>query len=355
MPGLVLDDFLDRIVVGNTNQLISEIWNQDKVIWQFDKIPPELNITDPTGTSTSAPTYVQNDSAYNYVVSGTVRDSSGIRSLTVNGYEVSVLTDGSWSKSLSLATNTTHKITVIAVDKAGNSITAIRYVRIEAYYQYAARIAGTTPQASLDATLKNTTVMTKIAANSAAIGIMKSKYSTQMNNYITSNYSDALNLANYNAGLKTYLFKNGNACANVTGGWHFANGKNDGSNIYIWIQDKTNAGYAGTLKAINFTNFSKLGFTKPDTFNNNKHSTVEAGLAFSSSLWFSQYVGFVSGVSHSAAAAGTLSGNGSVLVDITPAKTNKNLSGYNANNLYYVLINDATSYDGSKVSEVWIQ
>ena len=75
----------------------------------------------------------------------------------------------------------------------------------------------------MDATLKNSTVMAKIAANSTALGVMKNHYASSMNSYVSSNFSDALNLANYKAGLKTYLFKNGNLCTNITGGWNLTN------------------------------------------------------------------------------------------------------------------------------------
>lgn len=219
MPGLVLDDFLDRIVVGNTNQLISEIWNQDKVIWQFDKVPPELIILTPTGTSSDSPTYIQNDSTQYYTVSGTVSDTSGIKSLTVNGTSAEVNEDGSWGIDIVLDKDVVNKIIIVAIDKAGNETRAIRYVQKEAYYQYAARIAGTTPQESLDATLRNATVCSALASNPTAYGIMATHYKDSLSTYNTNYFSSALNLLCYRCKARTYLLKGTDTCSNITGGW----------------------------------------------------------------------------------------------------------------------------------------
>ena len=96
----------------------------------YDTTNPTLTISAPTGTSSSSPTYVQSDGTYNYTVSGSASDISGIKSLTVNGNAVSVGSDGKWSKALSLATNTTHTITVVATDNADRKTTVTRYVRV---------------------------------------------------------------------------------------------------------------------------------------------------------------------------------------------------------------------------------
>lgn len=187
---------------------------------RYDSAAPALAVTAPAGTSAAAPTYVQSDAAMNYTVSGTVSDASGIKSVTVNGYAATVNANGTWSRVLSLATNTTHTIKVVATDKAGRTTTVNRYLRVEAYYQQAARLAGTAVQTSLGTTLQNSTVCTAIAGNSTAYGVMKSHYASTMKTYIDSYWSTGLNLLNYRCQLKCYLVRNGTDCTAVTGGWN---------------------------------------------------------------------------------------------------------------------------------------
>ena len=117
---------------------------------QYDSGAPTLTVTAPTGTSSSSPTYVQSDSAYSYTVSGTVSDASGIKSITVNGQEATI-SGNSWSKTLSLATNTTHTITVVATDNAGRTTTVNRYLHIYAsvhYFINSARASGVSTSVS---------------------------------------------------------------------------------------------------------------------------------------------------------------------------------------------------------------
>ena len=66
----------------------------------------------------------------NYTVSGTASDATGIRSVTVNGAAASV-SGNNWSRTLSLATNTTHTITVVATDGVGRTTTVNRYLRVD--------------------------------------------------------------------------------------------------------------------------------------------------------------------------------------------------------------------------------
>ena len=154
-------------------------------------------------------------------MSGTASDDSGISKVTVNGNQAS-LSGSSWSYTLtSLATNTTHTITIVATDGAGNTNSAVRYLRVEAFYQYSARISGTTVQSSLANTLTNSTVCAAIANNSTARSTMKTKYSSTMVSYIDSNFNDGLNTLNFQCSLKCYLFKAGNECTGVTGGWSY--------------------------------------------------------------------------------------------------------------------------------------
>ena len=96
---------------------------------RYDSAAPSLAVSAPSGTSAAAPAYVQSDAAMNYTVSGTVSDASGIKSVTVNGYAATVAANGAWSRVLSLATNTTHTIQVVATDNAGRTTTVNRYLR----------------------------------------------------------------------------------------------------------------------------------------------------------------------------------------------------------------------------------
>ena len=95
----------------------------------YDSAVPSLTVSAPAGTSSTNPTYYQSDSTVSYTVSGTVSDASGIKSVTING-SVANISGNNWSKSLSLATNTTHTITVIATDNADRTTTITRYIRV---------------------------------------------------------------------------------------------------------------------------------------------------------------------------------------------------------------------------------
>ncbi|MCI8400946.1 MAG: hypothetical protein HFI38_02430 [Lachnospiraceae bacterium] len=227
-----------------------------------DMTNPTLAVSAPAGTSAGAPTYYQSDAAVSYTVSGTASDATGIRSVTVNGAAASV-SGSSWSKALSLATNTTHTITVVATDGAGRTSTVVRYLRVEAWYQYAARVAGTTVQASLDATLKNSAVCNAIAGYATAYDIMKSHYSSSMASYIGSYYSAGLNLLNYRCHLKTYLFKDGadtgavsysiSTIGSENGNW-VARREN---NAYLYVY--VSAGMYLKMAYINFIGWNRIG------------------------------------------------------------------------------------------------
>ncbi len=233
---------------------------------RYDSAAPSLAVTAPTGTSSGAPTYYQSDAAVSYTVSGTVSDASGIKSVTVNGSAASV-SSGKWTKALSLATNTTHTITVVATDNAGRTATVTRYIRVEAYYQQAARVAGATVQASLDATLKNSAVCAAIAKNSTAYGIMKSKYLSSMVSYIDSNFSAGLNALCFACKTKAYVFNYRKDVGGVgstyaseisdeKGGATITN-NSDGSIAYTNERD-ANTHEAVLLPAFNTTGYSTL-------------------------------------------------------------------------------------------------
>ena len=222
---------------------------------RYDSAAPSLSVTAPTGTSSGAPTYVQSDGAASYTVRGTVSDASGLRSVTVNG-QAATISGNSWSRSLTgLATNTTHTITVVATDNAGRTTTVTRYLRVEAYYQQAARTAGAAVQASLDATLKNSAVCSSIAGNAAAYDIMAAHYKSQMTSYIDSNWSEGLNFLCYRCKTKCYLFRAGNECSKVSGGWKKSGFTNTGSRLSCGSGNRANA---WTQNAIGFSGFSQF-------------------------------------------------------------------------------------------------
>ena len=193
---------------------------------RYDSAAPFLSVSAPAGTSSSSPTYVQSDSAASYTVSGTVSDASGIASVTVNG-QTAAISGNTWSKSLSgLATNSTHTITVVAKDKAGRTTTVNRYLRIEAYYQYASRLAGGTPQASLDALLRSSAECAQIAGNATACSVIKSHYGSTANDYNAdfSRCNNGLNFLLYKmGGYKYWLYRQSGTSYNdfslITGGY----------------------------------------------------------------------------------------------------------------------------------------
>lgn len=72
---------------------------------------------------------------------------------------------------------------------------------------------------SLEDALADSTICTALAGNAEAYGIMKTNYSSEMTAAIDSNWNEGLNLLNYACKLKCYLYKAGNTCDAVSGGW----------------------------------------------------------------------------------------------------------------------------------------
>jgi len=90
------------------------ISNVISVVPHIDSTPPEITVSFPSNYSTVGTNLV--------VVKGTVTDESGIDKVTVNGSEVSVASNGSFSKTINLSKGT-NTITIIALDKKGNTAT----------------------------------------------------------------------------------------------------------------------------------------------------------------------------------------------------------------------------------------
>lgn len=93
------------------------------VTFTIDTIPPTLTVTNPSeGLITNKPSLV---------VSGKTDDATSKPvSVTINGTAVSVNTDGTFSKEITLASGV-NTITVIATDKAGKSTTVTRKVTLD--------------------------------------------------------------------------------------------------------------------------------------------------------------------------------------------------------------------------------
>ena len=85
----------------------------------YDSAAPSLALSAPIAESYT--------SATTTTVSGTVSDASGIRSVTVAGTAVSI-TNGAFSRSVSLSANAWNTLTVVATDNAGRTSTVSRRV-----------------------------------------------------------------------------------------------------------------------------------------------------------------------------------------------------------------------------------
>lgn len=87
---------------------------------------PILSVTNPPSNDDTNPTITTNGT---YTVNGTVSDKySKVKSVTVNGTAVTVSSDGSWQSDLTLESDITTEITIIATDILDNTTTEKRYV-----------------------------------------------------------------------------------------------------------------------------------------------------------------------------------------------------------------------------------
>ena len=74
MAGIVCDD-LDCIMFEGS--ILSEVWCEGRLLYQYDSTAPALTVTAPTGTASGSPTYITSGSAYR--VQGAVTDAdSGV-------------------------------------------------------------------------------------------------------------------------------------------------------------------------------------------------------------------------------------------------------------------------------------
>ncbi len=187
----------------------------------YDSAAPSLSVTAPNTTLTSA--------TATYAVAGTTTDASGIQNVTVNGVNASLSGSG-FSRTISLASGA-NTVTVIAKDRAGRTTTITRTI----YYwnvnnandmtTFAGNatyinsgLANSTFRSNLWA---STTACSKLAASTTAINIIKTNATckAELTNRINASFNDTINLLNYKVGAKAYLYKDGNQCYNITGGW----------------------------------------------------------------------------------------------------------------------------------------
>lgn len=150
-------------------------------------------------------------------------------------------------------------------------------------WEEAAALVGYSP-ASLDALLKDSTICTAIAGNATARDIMKTNYSSNMTSYIDSNFNNGLNLLNFNCKLKCYLYKAGNQCTNITGGWRTQQGSASyGSSGITWSISSSDMTIVRTSNTIDFTNFKTL-YVKYNAYWSRSGQNVKMGLSTSANL-----------------------------------------------------------------------
>ena len=126
-PGTALADGSHTIKIDASDN-DGNAATQKSVTFKIDTVPPTLNVTAPTEG------YVTNQSAL--TVKGTTNDAtSSPVSVTVKlnsgtAESVTVGSDGSWSKALTLVEGT-NTITIVATDSAGKSTTVTRTVKLD--------------------------------------------------------------------------------------------------------------------------------------------------------------------------------------------------------------------------------
>ena len=144
-------------------------------------------------------------------------------------------------------------------------------------YNEALALVGIDKVDTLEAVLTNSDYCTALAGNADAYAIMKDNYSADMTTAIDSGWNDGLNLLNYKCKLKCYLYKAGNTCDGVSGGWTVkwaavlagavtSAKTNDSNTIYMMFNRDNGDGLyrdsctASTKNSIDATGFSKISW-----------------------------------------------------------------------------------------------
>ena len=115
--------FFNNIVgkeTGVGNQLLDGVNNPDFAI-TVDYERPVITLDQDLSEDSNNPTSIAGSvSNGNYTISGKVTDNAGVQSVTVNGTEVAVAADGTWSATVAIAQNETKEIVIFATDVSGN-------------------------------------------------------------------------------------------------------------------------------------------------------------------------------------------------------------------------------------------
>ena len=115
---------LSSLIVGISAYFVSKV--SVSASFTVDISAPQLTIETPLGDSVSSPVYVTSPIVS---IKGSATDSgSEIKSLTVNGKEVSVGSDGSWSTNITLSENISTQITIIVTDESGKTTNKTGYL-----------------------------------------------------------------------------------------------------------------------------------------------------------------------------------------------------------------------------------
>ena len=113
------------------------------------------------------------------------------------------------------------------------------------------------------------------------------------------------------------------------------------------------AGYAMTKSRINITAFSRVYVTK-EASTTNQNDNSKFGLNYSGTMWFSHYLGWLSGSANKEqVSAWPYNTGGTRYLDLSRSKTDATLEGHRNDNLYFIMLDEATSF--SYFTDVWIQ
>lgn len=196
-------------------------------------------------------------------------------------------------------------------------------------YNVALVKAGLNTVDSLDTLLNNSDYCTTIAGDSEAVEIIKSNYSTELTNAIDNNFNDGLNLLNHKCQLKCYLYKAGNKCTNITGGWTTQIGtvsyNTSGMKCTISSSDMC---IIRTTNTINCVNYNTLCAKTNITWYADSEN-VKVGLSTYDNLSSDKSDAWIKHVSTSSAGAGKTENNKTISVNIE-----------SANDKYYVKLTE---------------
>ena len=86
-------------------------------------------------------------------------------------------------------------------------------------FNQALELVGLDTVGSVEELLSNSDYCTTLSRSTEACAIMKNYYSSNIVEAINTNWNEGLNTLSYQCNLKCYLFKDGNECNDITGGW----------------------------------------------------------------------------------------------------------------------------------------